>query len=211
MVCNESKDIFSLISFLKKVKDPEDEINILVDSEHVTSQVLRVLEHFQDDIVRNERPFDGNFSAQRNYHLTKCSGDYIFIIDPDEMPQEFLIKNIKNVITETGSDLVFVPRMNLHPGYTQEWLNKFGFKVNEVGWVNWPDYQGRVFKRGLEYKNELHEQVTGSSKHVAVKPDPNMGLWHIKSVEKQNNRWDHENNFEYVLPKDKTNLYDSLM
>ena len=31
-VCNESKELYSLISFLKKVKDPSDEINILVDS-----------------------------------------------------------------------------------------------------------------------------------------------------------------------------------
>jgi hypothetical protein len=36
-----------------------------------------------------------------------------------------------------------------------------------------------------------------------------LALWHIKSVEKQDNRWDHEGG--YLLPKDKTNLYDSLM
>ena len=31
-VCNESKDLYSLISFLKRVKDEEDEINVLVDT-----------------------------------------------------------------------------------------------------------------------------------------------------------------------------------
>ena len=31
-VCNESRDLFSLVSFLLKVKDEEDEINILIDT-----------------------------------------------------------------------------------------------------------------------------------------------------------------------------------
>ena len=43
-VCNESKELYSLISFLKKMKDSEDEINILVDSLHVTTNVRNVLE-----------------------------------------------------------------------------------------------------------------------------------------------------------------------
>ena len=86
-VCNESKDLYSLISFLKRVKDEEDEINVLVDTKHVTPQVLRVLDHFKDDIVTCERSFDGDFSAHRNFHTRQCSGDYIFIIDPDEMPK----------------------------------------------------------------------------------------------------------------------------
>ena len=33
-VCNESKDLYGLISFLLKVKDQEDEINVLLDSKY---------------------------------------------------------------------------------------------------------------------------------------------------------------------------------
>ena len=36
-VCNESRDLFSLVSFLLKVKDEEDEINILIDTLHAVS------------------------------------------------------------------------------------------------------------------------------------------------------------------------------
>ena len=42
-VCNESRELYSFISFLKKVKDPEDEINFFVDSTHVTHNVRNVL------------------------------------------------------------------------------------------------------------------------------------------------------------------------
>jgi cellulose synthase/poly-beta-1,6-N-acetylglucosamine synthase-like glycosyltransferase len=96
-VCNESKELYSLISFLKKMKDSEDEINILVDSLHVTTNVRNVLEFHKDAIVVNERDFDGDFSKHRNFHNFKCSGDYIFLIDADEMPQENLLKRVKSL------------------------------------------------------------------------------------------------------------------
>ena len=73
-VCNESKDLYALVSFLKSVKDPEDEINILLDTLHTTETMINILDHFKDDIVLNKRDFCGNFSDHRNFHLKKCTG-----------------------------------------------------------------------------------------------------------------------------------------
>jgi hypothetical protein len=208
MVCNESRDLYSLVSFLKKVKDCDDEINILIDTVHVTNAVRGVITHFKDDVVVHERAFDGNFSDHRNYHLEKCSGDYIFIIDPDEMPQEALLKNMKKMISESGADLIMVPRINICPGFTEEWLKKCNFRVNQTGWINWPDYICRIFKNGLKYGNEVHENIVGAEKRVVLQDNPQVAVWHIKSVEKQDNRWDSDGNF--VTPVDG-NLYDTLM
>ena len=94
-VCNESRDLYSLISFLKDVIDEEDDINVLIDTAHVTESVNSVIEHFKDNIVTCERAFDGDFKSHRNFHIENCKGDYIFIIDPDEMPQELIITKIK--------------------------------------------------------------------------------------------------------------------
>jgi len=211
MVCNESRDLYSLISFLKKVKDQDDEINILVDTAHVSPAVTRVLEHFNDDIVLNKRDFDGDFSAQRNYHIDNCSGDYIFLIDPDEMPQEKLVVNMKNMLTESGADMVIIPRINICPGFTTEWLKLTGFDVNQAGWINWPDYQTRIIKNvsSIRYSNRLHERLTGFEKPVNLNADPTIALWHIKSVEKQDNRWDYSDGSYRVT--DGKNLYDKLM
>jgi len=209
-VCNESKDLYSLISFLKKVKDPCDEVNILVDSLHVTASVHRVLEHFRDDIIVNERDFCGDFTKHRNFHLEKCSGDYIFVVDPDEMPQEKLVKGLKKMIDESGADLISIPRINIHPGALEHWLRECKFKTNEVGWINWPDYQCRIFKNApgcIYYSRELHENVVGAEKSVVLQADPSVALWHIKSVDKQDNRWEDG---RYVSPSN-TNLYDTLM
>ena len=209
-VCNEAKDLYSLLSFLKKVKDPCDEINILVDTLHVTKTVRDVLEHFKDNIVVNERDFCGDFAKHRNFHLERCSGEFIFVVDADEMPQEHLIKSVKGVIIDTGADLVMIPRINIQPGYTQEWLNKMKFKTNKVGWINWPDYQGRIFKNApgcIYYSRELHENIIGFEKRIILKPEPHIALWHIKSVDKQDNRWEDG---KYISP-DGSNFYDSLM
>lgn len=115
------------------MKDSEDEINILVDSLHVTTNVRNVLEFHKDAIVVNERDFDGDFSKHRNFHNFKCSGDYIFLIDADEMPQENLLKRVKEIINETKGDVIMVPRINIHPGSTKEWLTKINSQQTKWG------------------------------------------------------------------------------
>lgn len=191
-VCNEHKELYSLISFLKKVKDPEDEINVLVDKVHMTSKVEEVINTFKDDIVHNYIDFCGDFSEHRNHHIKLCTGDYIFVIDADEMPQELLIKNIKSGIEESGADLVFIPRINICPGYTQEWVDKLNFEVNQMGWINWPDIQGRIFKNNevIKYKNKVHEKISDYTNAITLQFDPLIALWHIKSLEKHENCWD---------------------
>jgi glycosyltransferase involved in cell wall biosynthesis len=182
-VCNEHNELNSLLSFLSRVADSEDEINILVDSGKVTEEVRAVLKKFEKRIVVNERKFCGNFSKHRNYHITKCKGEYIFVLDADEIPQEALVKNIKNF----DSDILYVPRMNIIPGHTEEWCKRMKFSVNEVGWINWPDYQGRYFKNNgkILWSLGLHERLIGSDKVAQLQAIPQLALWHVKSVEKQ--------------------------
>jgi hypothetical protein len=183
-VCDEHNELNSLLSFLTKVIDDEDDINILVDSGKVTKEVKCVLEKFNERIIVNERAFCGNFSNHRNYHITKCSGDYIFVLDADEIPKEELIKNIKSF----DSDVLNIPRINIIPGYTEEWCKSMNFSVNDFGWINWPDYQGRFFKNDgkIKWSLGLHERLIGSDKVSNLEANPRVALWHIKSIEKQN-------------------------
>ena len=195
-VCNEHNELHSLLTFLKRTKDERDDINILVDSGKETPEVTRVLELFSNDISVNRRLFDGDFASHRNYHIEKCSGDYIFMIDADEIPQEDLIRNIRQPFEKTECDLVLVPRMNLCPGYTREWLKKYNFNVNEVGFINWPDYQGRIFKNdpSIRWSKNLHEVVTGAKHPIRLDPMPSIGIWHIKSTERQEKQDDFYKN-----------------
>jgi 6-pyruvoyl-tetrahydropterin synthase len=182
-VCNEHRELQSLVNFILKVKDDGDEINILVDSKNVTSEVRDVLKSYDGKIVVNEREFDGNFSEHRNYHATKCKGDYIFVIDADEMPQEALIVNIKTF----DGDIMYIPRINICPGYTAKWLDDHKFNLNEMGWINFPDYQGRYYKNNgkIKWENNLHERLTGSDSVAKLEAKPLVSLLHVKTVERQ--------------------------
>jgi glycosyltransferase involved in cell wall biosynthesis len=195
-VCDEHKELHSLLTFLKRTKDERDDINVLVDSGKETLEVTRVLELFSNDVCVNRRTFDGDFAAHRNYHIEKCSGDYIFMIDADEIPQEDLIRNIRQPFETRECDLILVPRMNLCPGYTREWLKKYNFNVNEVGFINWPDYQGRIFKndQSIRWSKNLHEVVTGAKHVIRLDPNPSVGIWHIKSTERQEKQDDFYKN-----------------
>ena len=206
-VCNESRELFSLLNFLRKKIDEEDEINVVADSNRMTDRVEQVLEHFKERIHIFKRPFD-SFCKNSQFHNDTATGDYIFGIDADEMPKEMLIKNIKNIISQSGAEIICVPRINIDPGYTEDFLKKCNYTINNLDWINWPDYQMRIFKKCdyIKCTDEMHTKLSGSDKVVTLKADPKIALWHIKSIEKEENRWSNGN---IVVSSD--NLYDSLM
>ena len=209
-MCNESRELYSLLNFLLKVKDVEDNINVVVDSGNKTDKVQRVLDHFRNDITIYEHAY-GNSCENSNYHISLATGDYIFGIDADEMPQEALIKGLKKAIEETGADIIWIPRINIHPGSTSKFLEVSKFNVNENGWINWPDFQGRIWKNTPEiyWTDELHTKLTGYKKPIGVGAVPQLALWHIKSLEKQEIRW---KDFKELRAHDPVkNLYDDLM
>lgn len=186
-VCNEHNELKNLLSFLKKVKrDGIDEIVVLVDSSKENKLVSAVLYSFSNDVRIFHRAFDGDFANHKNFLNDQCSGEIIFNIDADEIPQESLVKIVQELRDDDGKfDVVYVPRINICPGYTEEFIKKHGFKVNEMGWINWPDYQGRIYKKHVKWVGKVHEHPDGKS--VSSLPaEPACALWHIKSVERQN-------------------------
>jgi GT2 family glycosyltransferase len=206
-VCNESRELYSLLNFLGKTVDDEDEINVVVDANRSTDRIESVLEHFKERITVFKRPFD-SFYLNSQFHADKATGEYAFLIDADEMPQELLIKNLKNIIKESGAEIIAVPRINIDPGYTQAFLERCNYKINEVGWINWPDFQTRIFKKcdHIKWTNEMHTKLSGTDKIVAIQAEPKLAMWHIKSIEKEENRWKDGN-----IITSNDNLYDKLM
>ena len=184
-VCNEARELDNLLTFLNEVKRVDDEIVILVDSNNTSEQVENVLKTFEN-VKRFERPFNRDFADHKNHLATICSGEYIFNIDADEIPQEFLVKMIERMTDEAKHDLIWVPRINICPGYTQAFIKKHKFSCNDMGWINWPDYQGRVYKKTLKWGGVVHEKIEGASNPIGLKATPHIALWHIKSVSKQN-------------------------
>ena len=181
-VCDEAQQLDSLLNFLVKVKEVGDDINVLHDIGRTNDAVRHVLDKHKKNVTVLERAFAGDFAAHRNYQIERCTGDYILVIDADEMPQELLLKNIR----QFDGEIMAIPRINIFTGYTQKWLEKCNFKISNTGWINWPDYQLRYFKNNgtIRWDGEFHEKLVGG-KVQALQADPLIAFYHVKTVEQQ--------------------------
>lgn len=185
-VCTEAKELLDLLTFLREVKRPSDEVVVIKDSGKVTPQVQSVLDDFPE-VIQTDKEFKGDFAEHKNFFSTVCSGDYIFNIDADEIPQEILIRTVEKLISkEIPPDFIGIPRINICPGFTQNFLKKHNFSCNDFGWINWPDYQGRVYHRDLKWVGKVHEKIEGFKRPQILEAHPRFSIWHIKSTTKQN-------------------------
>jgi hypothetical protein len=199
-VCKEFVEIQRLITFLLKNKRSQDEIVVLVDmtKNEPTSELLGYLHRLSSSnyILLSEQKFNGHFADWKNYLTSLCSGNYIFQIDADEIPHENLINSLPELLDENSIiDMLRVPRVNTVEGLTEEHIKKWGWNVNEKGWVNWADWQMRIYKNTPEIKwiNKVHEVLDGFKTHGMLPVDEEWALYHPKTIEKQekqNNYYD---------------------
>jgi hypothetical protein len=195
-VCNELEEIKRLIPFLLEHKRTEDEIVVLWDENgdlKVWEYVISIPEprHFKDY-------FNKNFADWKNKLSLICKGDYIFQIDADEIPNEYLIESLPEILeTNSQVEAYVVPRVNTVEGLTQEHIQKWGWHVNENGWINWPDYQWRIYKNtpDVKWKNKVHEVLDGYKTMAQLPAYEDLSLYHPKTIERQ----EKQNNYYNTL------------
>jgi len=188
-VCNEETEIQRLVTFLLKHKELQDEIVITYDSKNGTKSVDEYLRSHSVNGEFNWHPFEfeGNFSDLKNHTKDMCNGDYIFHLDADEIPHETLIEQLHTILDMNDIDLVWIPRINTVDGITQEHIDKWGWKVNSKGWINYPDYQARVYKNvdTIHWTRRVHEYIVGTREYSHLPPYEELSLYHHKSIDKQ--------------------------
>ena len=190
-VCNEFTEIQKLLPLLLENKRVQDEIVLLYDSKNGDSEVLEYLLKFNKlPNVQTWRglDFDGNFSKWKNLLTSYCDGDYIFQIDADEVPTIELIELLPDLLsTNKEVDVLLVPRINTVEGLTQGHIEKWGWRVDENGRVNFPDYQWRIWKNKPEIKwiNKVHERLNGFKNYTTLPAVPLYCLDHPKKIKRQ--------------------------
>ena len=132
-------------------------------------------------------PLNNHFANYKNNLKSNCSKDYIFQIDADEIPHEYLVEVIGEVLDTNNVDILFVPRINTVEGLTQEHITKWGWQLNDKGWVNFPDYQTRIYKntKDVQWMNKVHERITGYDTFSSLPTDEQWCLYHPKQIERQ--------------------------
>ena len=196
-VHNEAEELIKLLDVLSKNIDDEDEIVVCVDGDD--EKVEAVLGEYlsENKAIVYKRKLDGNFAEHKNSVIEKASGDYVFHIDADEYPNKILIQQLKEILKINEVDLIWIPRVNTIDGMEQIHIERWGWKVTENGWVNYPDYQSRVFRRDgkIRWERPLHELIRGVKTYAHLPPHEELSLYHPKTMKKQEaqNRFYNQN------------------
>ena len=190
-VHNEADELNKLLEVLVSNTDEEDEIVICDDfSNQETREVIDHWDlHSPDsmEIKHYTRKLDGNFADHKNSVIENSTGDYIFHIDADEYPSKILLQQLKSILDINDVDLIWIPRVNTVEGFTQEDVQRWGWRLDKKGWVNYPDYQARVFRnhKNIRWTRPLHEYITGCKTYSHLPPNEELSLYHPKTMEKQ--------------------------
>jgi hypothetical protein len=140
------------------------------------------------NITFEQRHLLKDYAGQKNYLTRMAKGSYIVNIDADELPHKSLMKNIKPILEENPTiDLYWVPRVNTVEGLTAQHVTKWRWTVNLDGWVNFPDYQGRIWRNrpNILWKNKVHEVLSGYKEHAHLPAEEEFCFYHPKEIDRQ--------------------------
>lgn len=195
--CNEHNELRVLLQFLKTNIDNNDEVVIQLDSESVTDEVRDVVKSYENQIPSLkiiEFPLNKDFATFKNNLKLHCSKDWIFNIDADEIPAGFLVQSLHDILSMNEDlDVLIVPRWNIVEGITEDHIRRWGWKYDDLGRINFPDFQMRIYKNHprINWVNKVHEKLNGFSKYTFFPQEKEYCLFHNKTIDRQ----EKQNNF----------------
>jgi len=194
-VCNELEELENLLDTLQATIRKQDQIVIMVDGTNGCEDVENYAEDFalvHDDHIDIRviyHGLNGHFAEHKNFLNKHCTGDWIFQIDADELPDKVLLRNLPAILeTNKEIDAIWVPRINIVNGITPEHIAKWRWTQNDDGWINWPnDAQLRLYKNKPEivWQRKVHEILTGFNTVSRLPDRKEFALWHIKEIDRQ--------------------------
>jgi glycosyltransferase involved in cell wall biosynthesis len=139
-VCNESEELDNLLNFLLLHIEDNDEVVVLKDisktNYDVHQVVFKYIRAFKEKGISFgvlDSELNNDFADFKNKLIELASGDYLFQIDADELPNEFLIENIKAIIdVNKDVDCFYIPRVNKVNGITKEHIQRWGWQVSKL-------------------------------------------------------------------------------
>lgn len=196
--CTELQELKRLLPRLIKYYVPtEDEIIIQLDTKRSDEvyQYCKMLEKDGVNIKVIEFPLSNDFAAFKNNLIAHSSKDWIANFDADELPNETLLIVLKEILFNNDDvDLFYVPRINIVNGITKEDVDRWQWKSTPEGWWQFPDFQGRIWKRKyyIIWSQSVHERLIGHENHSFLpafdcdaKPISDYSILHVKEISRQ--------------------------
>jgi GT2 family glycosyltransferase len=187
-VCNEHAELDSLLTLLSKFKRDHDEIVVQCDLGNTTREVYQVINKHKSYIKIVQFALNGNFAAFKNNLKFHCLGQWIFQIDADELLHETFLAHLPQILRDNPEIQLFcLPRINTVEGLTQEHIQKWGWNVNDKGWVNFPDVQTRIIQNSpkIQWVGKVHEVIYGHASQAVLPIEEEYCLLHHKHIQRQ--------------------------
>lgn len=197
-VCNEMDEVINLITQLLNYKGKDSEIVVLLDTPKAQPELIEYLElqANADYITLIESDFQNDFAEWKNLLNSECKGQWIFQLDADEELNPDLIVNLEEILSNNADkDMIAVPRINIVNGITDEHIKKWGWNLNDNGWINYPDYQTRIYKNSekIGWINKVHERIVGYENYTSFPAYELYSIKHIKDIKRQEKQNDYYN------------------
>lgn len=191
-VYNELSELSRLLDLIGSIKTKNEEIVILhtyKDESEKQSENFRQIKSISSRYADTYETFhfQNRFADLKNYLNSLANNEYIINFDADEFASTETIKEWKKIIDENDNDLYYVPRVNTVENYTLSDIEKYNWNINANGWINWPDYQPRIFKNNgkIKWSGNVHEHIIGYEKYAALPQHPRLAIIHHKHIERQ--------------------------
>ena len=160
--CNEERNIRYCLECLQWC----DEI-IVVDM-HSEDMTIAIAGEYTDKIFSVEKM--GYVEPARKFAVEKASGDWILLIDADEMVTKRLSEQLLRIATTNLADVVSIPFKTYIMG---AW-------IKHSGW--WPEYHPRFFKRGMiTFNDKIHSicEVDSSARNLFLPATEQNAIVHF--------------------------------
>lgn len=197
-VYKEAKEVKNLLPLLHGSLQYKDELVILQtyretkeQDENWYKQISTLCSNYATNYSTFH--FCNNFAEMKNYMSSLASKDnkYIFNFDADEAMDKNMIAAIRYFLEHQEAaktfDILYIPRMNIVNGLTEEDIKQWSWSLNDRGWINWPDYQPRIYRNtgNIKWSGNVHEHLTGYQSQGFIEPDGQIYITHIKDIDKQ--------------------------
>jgi glycosyltransferase involved in cell wall biosynthesis len=188
--CNEGQYIQDLLDQLVPFCEKSGDEIVVVDDFSTDPFTVNMLEGYEraGSIKLHQHALNKDFAGHKNFLTEQCAGDYIFQVDADETFNLNLLSYLHDIVdNNTEIDLFLIPRVNVVNGLTDDDIKRWGWQVNEKGWVMHPDYQTRLFRNHVDirWEGKVHERIVGYKTMAPLPAEEEWSLYHIKDINRQ--------------------------
>lgn len=137
---NKEKDLPRCLDSIKGFAD-----EIVVCDESSSDDTVKIAKEYGATVITHKTvPY---VELIRNFEISKATGDWILVLDPDEEVSKTLASEIVKIVKKPQADYYRIPRKNMI----------FGKWMKHSRW--WPDFNIRLFKKGHVSWNEMIHSV----------------------------------------------------